>query len=87
MENRDHQPAAFCESQLITTFQMSGEMLQEFMESIEHLAHQIFVGLPVDFMQREVAYALIDGVRDGAVKQNLLMGEHFFKTSEGEVES
>jgi hypothetical protein len=38
------------------------------------LAHWALVGLYEDFIQRGVAYTIIDGVIDWAMKQNLFMG-------------
>lgn len=38
------------------------------------LAHQALDGLPKNFIQREVAYSFITGVKDIDMKQHLLMG-------------
>jgi hypothetical protein len=70
----DHQLAAAYRSHLKARVQTGGETLQEFAAAAEELAHQAFVGLPVDHIQTEAAHAFIDGVRDWEVKQNLLLG-------------
>jgi hypothetical protein len=41
---------------------MSGERLQEFAAAVEQLAHRALVGLPIDFIRTEAAYAFIDGL-------------------------
>jgi hypothetical protein len=61
-----HLAAAYC-SQLI------GEFLQEFAATIGQMAHRAFVGLPLHFIEGEVAYAL-DWIRDQEVKIPLFMG-------------
>jgi hypothetical protein len=53
---------------------MSGETLQELAAFVEELAHRDFVGLPVDFIQEEVANAFANRFWDREVKQHLLMG-------------
>jgi hypothetical protein len=60
----DLQPAAAYRSQLKARTQANGETLQEFAAAIDKLARRAFVGLPVEHMLTEVAFAFIDGVRD-----------------------
>jgi hypothetical protein len=38
------------------------------------LGHRALVGLPVDFIQKEVAHAFVDELRDLELKQRFLMG-------------
>jgi hypothetical protein len=52
------------QSQLKARTELSGKLLQEFTVAIKQLAHQSLVGLPKNFIQREVAYAFANGVKD-----------------------
>jgi hypothetical protein len=54
--------------------QLSSESLQELATAIEWLACQALVRLPECYIQKEAAYAFIDGVKDQEVKQHLFMG-------------
>jgi hypothetical protein len=53
---------------------LNGESLQEFVATVEQLACRALLGLPVDFIQREIGHAFVDGVSDRGLKEHLLMG-------------
>jgi hypothetical protein len=61
-------------SQLKARIQLSGESLQGFAPAVEQLAHRALVGLPLDFIQREAAHAVIHGVKYRELKHHLIMG-------------
>jgi hypothetical protein len=69
----DHQLAAAYRVQLKATMQLNGNSLQELAAAVEQLAHWALEALPVDFIQREVAHAFIDGLRDRELKYHLLI--------------
>jgi hypothetical protein len=50
--------------QLKVRAELSGEPLQEFAAAIQQLVHCALVGLPEDHIQKEVAYAFIDRLKD-----------------------
>jgi hypothetical protein len=52
---------------------MSIETSRGFAAAVKQLAHQALVRLPEDFIQKEAAYAFVDGVKDQEVKHCLLM--------------
>jgi hypothetical protein len=61
---RDQQLAAAYRLQLKARNRLSNESLQVFAAAVEQMAHRTYVGLCVDFIQREAAHAFVDGVRE-----------------------
>jgi len=72
----EHRLAAAYRSQLKSRFQQSGETLQQYAAEIERLAHRAFAGLPLDHVRQEAGFAFIDGIRDGEIKKQLVLGSH-----------
>jgi hypothetical protein len=72
--NGDHQLAAAYCSQLKARIQLSSESVQAFATGMKQFAHWALVSLPQHLVQREAAYVFVDGIRNGEVKQKLLMG-------------
>jgi hypothetical protein len=70
----DQHLAAACRNQLKSKNQGVGESLQEFVTTVEQLAHRAFPSLPEDHIRREAGKALADRVEDIAIKIKLLLG-------------
>jgi hypothetical protein len=69
----DHQLVAAYQSQPHAETLLSSRSPQEFAAAIEQMAHLAIIGLLEDFIQREAAHAIINGVKDWEVKQQLLV--------------
>jgi len=52
--------------------------LQEFAATVQHVEHRALFWLSVQFIKRKAAYAFMDGVRNGEIKQHVLMGDSGF---------
>jgi hypothetical protein len=70
----NHNLAAAYRTQLKAKIKLISESPSELAAAVKQLAQRSLVGLPVDFIQREVAHAFVHGVRERELKQHLLMG-------------
>jgi hypothetical protein len=67
---KDHygdQLAVAYRSQLKVRTQLSSEVLQEFAATIQQVAHWTVVRLPEYHIQKDAAYAFVNGMKDGSI--------------------